>query len=327
MKRRFLTSIVLLALCLTTLIVVIASRAQVVEAESSDSGLQRPVPLVAPPTVDLLASTACAVQPDKGSEKARRQAMLDRRARLLASRSTLITRFRQAPVVAAAQTGEGSASDSGTTNTGYVPREEIALIDPTNYGDRYLFDINGQPADLEPLVVLHETVGSASSAISLFQTFHLNDDDQASYHTLIKRDGTLVYLVPPDKRAFGAGNSVFVGANGPEAVKTNPSFPPSVNNFAYHISLESPYDGNSNGYTHSGYTQAQYQSLAWLVAKTGVADERITTHKAVDRSHTRIDPRSFSDARFFSLLRPYSRTPEIAIRCTNPADLTTTPSQ
>ena len=88
--------------------------------------------------------------------------------------------------------------------------------------------------------MLHETVYSAASAINHFQTPHLNEKDQASYHSLIKLDGTIIYIVPPDKRAFGASNSVFIGSNGSEAVKTHPNFPPSVNNFAYHVSLETP---------------------------------------------------------------------------------------
>ncbi|MBW4695483.1 MAG: peptidoglycan recognition protein family protein [Lyngbya sp. HA4199-MV5] len=250
--------------------------------------------------------------------------MLKRRTQLLASGTFDLSRFRQASKVAS-QVGDKATLATAQPDAGSVPREQIAFVDPTNYGDRFLNDINGNPANLEPIIVLHETVGSASSALNMFQAFHRNDDDQVSYHTLVKRDGTLVYLVPPDKRAFGAGNSVFVGANGAEAVKTHPSFPGSVNNFAYHISLETPYDGNHNGYSHSGYTQAQYKSLAWLVAKTGVADERITTHKAVDRSRSRIDPRSFSNSTFFSLLSAQPRTTEIAIRCTDPTPLVTQP--
>jgi N-acetyl-anhydromuramyl-L-alanine amidase AmpD len=204
--------------------------------------------------------------------------------------------------------------------SGYTPREMIALIDPTNFGERYLKDINGNPALLDPIVVLHETVGSADSAIGLFRTPHPRDDDQASYHTLIRLDGTVVYLVPPDKRAYGAGNSAFNGANGLELVKTNPALSGSVNNFAYHISLETPWDGNNNGYSHSGYTPSQYQSLAWLVAKTNVPDDRITTHKAVDRSGSRIDPRSFNYSKFQQLLKTYPKTSEIAIRCTEPQE-------
>ena len=243
--------------------------------------------------------------------------MMQRRAQLLASGSFPLSRFRQESNSASLVNDKAMPKTDPVSN-GYAPREEIAFVDPTNYGDRYLTDVNGKPATLEPIVVLHETVGSASSALNLFRAFHPNDDDQVSYHALVKLDGTVVYLVPPDKRAYGAGNSMFMSANGAEAVRTHPTFPGSVNNFAYHISLETPYDGNDNGYSHSGYTLAQYQALAWLVAKTGVADERITTHRAVDRSRSRIDPRSFSDTTFFSLLNAQPRRAEIAIRCTDP---------
>jgi len=116
----------------------------------------------------------------------------------------------------------------------------------------------------------------------------------------------VVYVVAPEQRAFGAGNSVFLGPSGEESVYTNPDFPSSVNNFAYHISLETPPDGqNSAATTHSGYTEAQYQSLAWLLARTTIPNERITTHRAVDRSRSRIDPRSFDPERLFSLLQQY----------------------
>jgi N-acetyl-anhydromuramyl-L-alanine amidase AmpD len=150
--------------------------------------------------------------------------------------------------------------------------------------------------------VLHETVYSANSAINYFRAPHTNEADQASYHTLIRLNGTVVYLVPPDKRAYGAGNSVFDGPNGPESVHTHRQYPPSVNNFAYHISLETPPDGENDQQTHSGYTEAQYRSLAWLVAQSSVPDDRITTHRAVDRSNSRMDPRSFDFSYFLALL-------------------------
>lgn len=206
-----------------------------------------------------------------------------------------------------------SASPSSTTTltasstTGYVPPQEAAPADPSNYGDRYATDIYGTPVNNDWLIVLHETVGTADSAIQTFLTPHPNEDDQVSYHTLIRRDGTIVYVVPPEKRAYGAGNSVFNGANGAEAVKTDPNFPPSVNNFAYHISLETPPDGHNDNPTHSGYTREQYQSLAWLVARTPVPDDRITTHQMVDQSGSRIDPRSFNAQQFFTALQAYPR--------------------
>lgn len=193
----------------------------------------------------------------------------------------------------------------------YQPREEIALANPTNFGERYLQDVNGQTVNNSPIVVLHETVSPGWQAIQMFQTPHPRDADQASYHTLIKQDGTIFYLVPPDKRAFGAGNSVFAG----ESVKTNRLYSPSVNNFAYHISFETPPDGRHNGNSHSGYTEAQYRSAAWLIAKTSVPEERITTHKAVDRSGTRRDPRSFQSQKLLQLLSNLPKTQEINIGC------------
>jgi hypothetical protein len=186
-----------------------------------------------------------------------------------------------------------------------TPRQVMALADPSNYGDRFATDASGNPVTHDFIAVLHETVGSAQSAINLFRTYHPRDADQISYHALIGRDGTIYYIVPPEKRAFGAGNSVFNGPNGPETVRTNPNFPPSVNNFAYHVSLETPGDGMNNRRSHSGYTPAQYTSLAWLLAQTTIPDNRITTHQAVDRSNSRMDPRSFNSQQFFSLLRQY----------------------
>ena len=197
----------------------------------------------------------------------------------------------------------------------YRPTEWFYMAHPTNFGERYRRDIQGRPALLTPLIVLHETVGSGWSAVRLFLTPHARDADQASYHTLILRNGTIVYLVPPDKRAFGAGNSVFVGRKGAEFVRTSRTLAPSVNNFAYHISLETPPDGRHNGPRHSGYTNAQYYALAWLVAKTGLPTHRITTHQAVDRSGSRQDPRSFNWSLFRSLRRQFPPTQQIVIGC------------
>lgn len=182
------------------------------------------------------------------------------------------------------------------------PREVKATVHPTNYGERFAYNAQKQPVRNNWLIVLHETVGSGMSAVNHFQTPHERDEDQASYHVLIFLDGTIAYLVPPEKRAFGAGNSVFVGPTGSESVQTNPKLPPSVNNFAYHIALETPPDGNHSGPTHSGYTEAQYQSLSSLIARTGVPLQRITTHAKVDRSGERADPRSFDFGRLNTML-------------------------
>jgi hypothetical protein len=191
----------------------------------------------------------------------------------------------------------------------YQPRYQVVSVNPTNYGDRYSTDINGNPVNNQAIIVLHETSNSASSAINFFRNTNTDESVQASYHALIALDGRVIYLVPPDKRAYGAGNSVFESGNGVETVQTNPNLLPSVNNFAYHVSLETPPDawGKSNISGHSGYTDAQYNSLAWLIAQSQVPDDRITTHKAVDRSGKKVDPLSFDFDKFFNILHTFRR--------------------
>jgi N-acetyl-anhydromuramyl-L-alanine amidase AmpD len=80
-----------------------------------------------------------------------------------------------------------------------------------------------------------------------------------------------------------------------------------VNNFAYHVSLETPPDSydSSSQETHSGYTEAQYDSLAWLIAQSQVPEDRITTHKLVDRSSKKVDPINFDGKKFLDLLSTY----------------------
>ena len=172
-------------------------------------------------------------------------------------------------------------------------REEIS-IDASNYGKRYRLDPWKQPIDPKPrLVVLHETSNTLSSAINTFKTYHPNDNDQVSYHTLIGRSGEVVDVVDPLMRAYGAGYSAFLG----EWAVTNPELMGSVNNFALHLSLETPADGYIGGRTHSGYTSEQYDALAvvldeWM-SQFGIPPEAITTHEHVDLGGERGDPRSF----------------------------------
>jgi len=168
-------------------------------------------------------------------------------------------------------------------------------IHPTNYGERFSVDAYGNPIDPTPrLVVLHETVYGIGSAINTFITPHPRDEDQVSYHSLIGEDGSVVQVLDPSKRAFGAGNSAFNG----RWVKTNAKVGGSVNNFALHISLETPLDGEDSDPYHSGYSDAQYDALAAQLAswmrRYEIPAEHITTHRAVDLGGERADPRSFN---------------------------------
>ena len=168
-------------------------------------------------------------------------------------------------------------------------------VDPTNFGERFRRDAFGRAVDPTPrLVVLHETVYGMNSAIQTFRTPHPNDGDQVSYHALIGEDGQVIQLLDPSKRAFGAGNSAFNG----QWVVTNPKVGGSVNNFALHVSLETPLDGENDNAGHSGYSSAQYDALAALLAdwmgRYPITLETITTHRAVDLGGERADPRSFN---------------------------------
>ena len=166
--------------------------------------------------------------------------------------------------------------------------------DPSNYSLRLRRDVFGQSLDPTPaVIVLHETVYSLGSALNTFSTPHRSDDDQVSYHTLVGRQGEIIQVVDANKRAFGAGYSAF----GRRWVFTNRKLAGSLNNFALHVSLETPADGSDDELSHSGYSPAQYDALSRVLAdwmlRYQIKPEAITTHRHVDLGGARADPRSF----------------------------------
>ena len=173
-------------------------------------------------------------------------------------------------------------------------RIERLRIDPSNYGPRLARDAYGHLIPNTPqMVVLHETVYGLSSAINTFITHHPDDADQVSYHMLIGEKGEIVQVLDPARRAFGAGYSAFRG----RWAVTNPAMAGSVNNFALHLSLETPIDGENEAPRHSGYTTAQYDAMAVVLAdwmrRFHIPPDAITTHRHVDLGLERADPRSF----------------------------------
>jgi N-acetyl-anhydromuramyl-L-alanine amidase AmpD len=178
--------------------------------------------------------------------------------------------------------------------TALPQRMERLRIDPSNYGPRLARDAYGHPIPNTPqIVVLHETVYGLNSAINTFTTHHPDDADQVSYHMLIGEKGQIVQALDPARRAFGAGYSAFRGS----WAVTNAAMAGSVNNFALHLSLETPLDGEDDAPTHSGYTSAQYDALAVVLAdwmrRFNIPHDAITTHRHVDLGLERADPRSF----------------------------------
>jgi N-acetyl-anhydromuramyl-L-alanine amidase AmpD len=171
--------------------------------------------------------------------------------------------------------------------------------DATNFGERQRRDEAGRTVPHEPqLIVLHETVIPADATVRLFQTPHPDDADQASYHLLVDAAGRRLRFVPDGERAFGAGLSAW----GDFTVRIRPASLGSINNVALHLAFETPPDGRGDAPAHAGYSESQYDSAAAQVllwqARFGIPMRRLTTHAAVDRSHSRYDPRSFRWDRF-----------------------------
>ncbi|MFN6353586.1 MAG: peptidoglycan recognition family protein [Cyanobacteriota bacterium] len=180
--------------------------------------------------------------------------------------------------------------------------ERATPADPTNFGERQQRDVFGRQVPHAPqLIVLHETVVSEADTLKLFQTAHPRDEDQASYHLLITPKGERLRLVADEQRAYGAGMSAW----GDMSVRIRPTSPGSINNVALHLSVVTPADGRGDASAHSGYTPAQYQAAAAQVllwqATYGIPLNQLTTHKAVDQSKTRTDPRSFDLGHFLSV--------------------------
>jgi len=205
--------------------------------------------------------------------------------------------------------GQPTAGSAASGTQASVPRSCVNLASPqgeilkpaaaSNFGKRVAVDASGASIPARPgLIVLHETVLDLPTTIDLFQRNQYGDSAQASYHMLIGRDGQRVRVVADDARAYGAGDSGF----GDLRFRTSATNPPSINNIALHVSLESPADGRGDAEAHAGYMPEQYRALAEQVlrwqALYGIPMERVTTHAAVDRSHSRYDPRSFRWDRF-----------------------------
>ena len=142
-------------------------------------------------------------------------------------------------------------------------------------------------ANFYPLLfVIHET------NIDIETSLMLHDDPEyyGSYHAVIDRPGNIHYLVPAESKAFAAAESIYRNPT----TNVEESINRSVDDFAYHVSLETPIDGITFNYnTHTGYSIQQYSSLAWLAHATGVQRERIVTHGEL-RLPEVIEPRCFN---------------------------------
>jgi N-acetyl-anhydromuramyl-L-alanine amidase AmpD len=121
------------------------------------------------------------------------------------------------------------------------------------------------------LVVLHDSNGPAEGALS----WSLDSRVKGAYHTLIRRDGEVVYLIPSWRKASACGPSSYNG----KAING------SVDPFAYSICLEGPMP----------YTVEEYYSLSYLISRMGITKEQVVVHGdvldpgVVDRDPCRVD--------------------------------------
>lgn len=112
-----------------------------------------------------------------------------------------------------------------------------------------------------PIVVLHDSNGPAEGALS----WCLDDRIKGSYHTLIRRDGEVVYLIPSWMKASACGPSSYKSKDGPVSING------SVDPFAYSICLEGP----------PPYTVEEYYSLSYLISLMSVTPEQVVVHADV----------------------------------------------
>jgi hypothetical protein len=109
-----------------------------------------------------------------------------------------------------------------------------------------------------PIVVIHDSNGPAENALS----WSLDSRVKGSYHTVIRRDGTITYLIPSWAKAAACGPSSYLTPEGPVSINGN------VDPFAYSVCLEGPMP----------YTVEEYYSLSYLISLMGIEREQVVVH-------------------------------------------------
>ncbi len=112
-----------------------------------------------------------------------------------------------------------------------------------------------------PIVVLHDSNGPGDNALS----WSLDNRIKGSYHSLIRRDGEVVYLIPAWVKASACGPSSYITGDGRVSING------SVDPFAYSICLEGPVP----------YTVEEYYSLSYLISLMGITREQVVVHDDV----------------------------------------------
>jgi N-acetylmuramoyl-L-alanine amidase len=142
-------------------------------------------------------------------------------------------------------------------------------------------------------VVLHSTVvPTTEGTVRIF----LDPKREVSAHFVVGKDGQIIQMVPIEKRAWHAGESVLEGR-------------PRVNEFSVGIEMVNLNDGNDP------YTDAQMNAVAGIVrflrSRYDIPDSRIVSHEQIALPAGRkSDPAGFDFSRLYALCREYeSRIP------------------
>ena len=153
-----------------------------------------------------------------------------------------------------------------------------ALIQSPNWDER--------PAGtVVSAIVLHATAtATGQEAVNTF----LDPASQRSSHFIVDRNGSVIEMVPPEKRAWHAGKSALGGV-------------PDLNNFSVGIEMVDRNDGQP-------YSDAQYDAVAGLIrrlrARYDLPNARIVSHAVVALPTGRkSDPVGFNFARLYAALK------------------------
>jgi N-acetylmuramoyl-L-alanine amidase len=140
-------------------------------------------------------------------------------------------------------------------------------------------------AVIDAVVIHATTINTLEETIAYF----LDPSAEVSTHYVVDRDGTVVQLVPVEKRAWHAGQSMLNGVA-------------RVNDFSVGIELVNMNDGEE-------FPEAQYQATAGIIrllrSRYQIPDERIVSHAAVAIPPGRkSDPKGFDFQKLKAML-PY----------------------
>lgn len=152
----------------------------------------------------------------------------------------------------------------------------VALIPSPNYDVRPV-------GTTVTAIVLHATAtATGQEAVNAF----LNPKSKTSSHFIIDRNGAVIEMVPPERRAWHAGVSALDGVT-------------DVNSYSIGIELVDRNNGEP-------YSDAQYAATAALIRRLrthyDIPEARIVSHAAVAPGR-KSDPLGFDFARLYTALR------------------------